>query len=316
MLDTVERPATLREVSSTTPLRIASLIPSGTDIAVALGLADNIVGVSHECDNPSVAGRPILTSSIVPMAPATPPGEVDQAIVTAMQTGEPLYRTDVERLASLQPTVILAQDVCDVCAVPGRDVADKIPEGAELVMLQARSLAGLEDDLLRMGQRCDVQDRAVALIERLRAIRVEVMGRIGGARRKRVLTLEWGDPPFIGGHWVPELVGTAGGDHLLVAPGDPSVRSDWQQVGLASPEVVVFMPCGYRLGQAVDEGRSLLGRVPQAAWWAVDASPLFSRCTPASVSHALHALAGILHPDRCPPPSPFHAQPLTPLSQL
>lgn len=298
MLDTVTLPAV--------QLRIASLVPSATDIAVALGLADCLVGVSHECDNPAVRGRglPVLTSSVLPMAPAVPPAEVDAAVAAA--GGAPLYAANVELLRSLAPDVVLTQDVCDVCALPGRDV--DVPEGAVMVTLSARSLAGLEDDLLRVGEACGVSDAAVGLIQRLRAIRFEVMGRIGGARRLKAVSLEWGDPPFVGGHWVPEMVGTAGADHLLVAPGDPSVRSSWDVVGAAEPEVVLFMPCGYSLGQAVDEGRGLVGRLPGAAWWAVDASALFSRCTPASVSLGLHVLAGILHPAVCPPPSAFYAQ--------
>ncbi|HEV7886666.1 MAG TPA: ABC transporter substrate-binding protein [Acidimicrobiales bacterium] len=289
-------------------MRIASLIPSGTDIAVALGLADDVVGVSHECDNPAVVGRPVLTSAHVAAAPLAPPGEVDKAVVDAVTAGEPLYATDMPLLASLDPALVLAQDVCDVCAVPGRQVRDDLPESASLVTLSATSLSGLEDDLLRLGGLVQRHDEAVALIERLRAIRTEVMGRIGGRRRRRVLTLEWGDPPFVGGHWVPELVGTAGGDHLLVEPGDPSVRSTWEQVAAAEPEVVVFMPCGYRLDAAVEEGSRLVGRLPGAEWWAVDATSLYSRCTPAAVSSGLHVLGAILHSDACPPPPPGTAQ--------
>jgi iron complex transport system substrate-binding protein len=285
--------------------RIASLVPAGTDIAVALGLADCLVGVSHECDNPRVAGRgqPLLTRAHVAAAPLAPPGEVDKAVVDALTAGEPLYSTDLDLLRSLEPTVILAQDICDVCALPAGSLGGP---GMELpvapTVLSATSLSGLEDDLLSVAERGLRHDDAVALISRLRAIRVEVAGRIGGARRKRVLTLEWGDPPFVGGHWVPELVGTAGGDHLLVEPGDRSVRSTWDVVGAADPEVIVFMPCGYGLEQAAAEGAGLVGRVPQAEWWAVDAAAHFSRCTPAAVSNGLHVMAGILHPELCPPP--------------
>jgi iron complex transport system substrate-binding protein len=291
-------------------VRIVSLIPSGTDIVVALGLAESLVGVSHECDNPAVVGRglPVLTSSVLGAAPEVPPGDVDRAVSEARAAGEKLYRVDVDLLASLQPDVVLSQDVCDVCAVPGSDVVPGLPAGAALVMLSATSLAGLEDDLIRLGAALGVEEAGMGMIQRLRSIRFEVMGRIGGARRRRVLTLEWGDPPFVGGHWVPEMVGTAGGDHLLVAPGDPSVRSSWEAVGASDPEVVVFMPCGYSLGAAVDEGRSLVGRLPDKEWWAVDASALFSRCTPSAVSRGLHVLAGVLHPAVCPPPSAFLAQ--------
>lgn len=288
--------------------RIASLIPSGTDIAVALGLADCVVGVSHECDNPRVADRPVLTASHVAAAPLAPPGEVDKAVVDAVTAGEPLYSTDLDLLAQLDPTIVLAQDICDVCAVPSGAVRDGLPPHAQLVVLQAASLAGLEDDLLAVGDPCGRHDEAVALIERLRAIRTEVAGRVAGRRRRRVLALEWGDPPFVGGHWVPELVATAGGDCLLALPGDRSIRATWEQVGASMPDVVVFMPCGYGLDAAAAEAQSLVERMPQAEWWAVDATSLFSRCTPAAVSNGLHTLAGILHPDVCPPPAPTAAR--------
>lgn len=283
---------------------------------MSLGLADALVGVSHECDNPALSGRglPVLTSSVMGAAPDVPGAVVDAEVSAARAAGESLYRVDRELLASLRPDVVLSQDVCDVCAVPGAAVVPGLPEGATLVMLSATSLSGLEDDLIRVGDACDVAEAALGMVQRLRSIRFEVMGRIGGARRRRVLTLEWGDPPFVGGHWVPEMVGTAGGDHLLVAPGDPSVRSTWDVVGEADAEVVVFMPCGYSLGAAVDEGRSLVGRLPDKEWWAVDASALFSRCTPSSVSRGLHVLAGMLHPAVCPAPSGFLAQRLNHLT--
>lgn len=291
-------------------VRIASLIPSGTDIAVALGLAESIVGVSHECDNPRTTGRPVLTSAHVAAAPEAPPGEVDKAVVDAVTAAEPLYATDMELLLSLNPDVVLAQSICDVCAVPGREVKAELPDGVTLIELSATSLSGLEDDLLNVSEACGVQDEAKSIIERLRAIRFEVMGRIGGRRRRRVLTLEWGDPPFVGGHWVPEIVGTAGGDHVLVEPGDRSVRSTWDVVGETQPEVVVFMPCGYKLDAALEEARSHRGRIPAAEWWAVDAVSLYSRCTPASASNGLHVMAGILHPEICPAPNYVNAHKL------
>lgn len=291
-------------------VRIASLIPSGTDIAVALGLAESIVGISHECDNPRTTGRPVLTSAYVAAAPEAPPGEVDKAVVDAVTAGEPLYATDMDLLRSLSPDIVLAQNVCDVCAVPGRAVRDDLPENVKLIELSAKSLSGLEDDLLNVGEATGTEEQARSLIDRMRAIRFEVMGRIGGRRRPPVLTLEWGDPPFVGGHWVPEIVGTAGGIHLLVEPGDPSVRSTWEAVGELQPEFVVFMPCGYSLDAALNEARTHRGRIPAAEWWAVDAVSLYSRCTPAAASHGLHVMAGILHPEICPPPDYLKARKL------
>jgi iron complex transport system substrate-binding protein len=284
-------------------VRIASLIPAGTDIAVALGLADSVVGISHECDNPAVEGRPILTAAHVAAAPLAPPAEVDRAVVDAVTAGEALYSTDLALLRQLAPDVVLAQSVCDVCAVPGRAVAAELPEGVRLVELTATTLAGLEDDLLKVGEACGVHSAAVDMIHRVREVRREVANRVGPHGRRRVLTLEWGDPPFIGGHWVPELVGTAGGAHLLAEPGQASARSTWEQVAASAPEVVVFMPCGYRIDAAELECGPLAQHVPGAEWWATDATSLFSRCTPAAVTSGLQVLAGIIHPEACPSPT-------------
>jgi iron complex transport system substrate-binding protein len=306
MADNLGRAATFRDV-----VRIASLIPAGTDIAVALGLADSVVGVSHECDNPATAGRPVLTAANVAAAPLAPPGEVDRAVVDAVTAGEALYTTDIDLLCSLEPTVVLAQSVCDVCAVSGASVRDRLPATAHLVELTATTLAGLEDDLLRVGDACLAHDAAVGLVERVRAVRQEVTARTGPFPRRRVLTLEWGDPPFVGGHWVPELVAAAGGDHLLTQPGFPSVRSTWEQVAATAAEVVVFMPCGYRVDAAESEGQGLVAQVAGAEWWAVDAAALFSRCTPAAVTLGMQVLAGIIHPEACPGPAPQQARRLS-----
>jgi iron complex transport system substrate-binding protein len=295
----------LREVPSP---RIASLIPAGTDIAVALGLADHVVGVSHECDSPRTPHRAVLTSAHIASAPLAPPIEVDRAVVDAVTAAEPLYQTNLDILRTLEPDIVLAQSICDVCAVPGREVRPALPEGVELVELQATTLAGLEDDLLRVGRACGVEDRAAALIERIRAVRAEVAERVAARPRRRVLTLEWGAPPFVGGHWVPEVVDAAGGDHLLVGPGQPSARTSWDQIMASSPEVVVFMPCGYYIDAADREAKSLAGVLPGAEWWSVDATGLFSRCTPAAVTAGLQVLAGILHPDACPAPTPTQAR--------
>jgi iron complex transport system substrate-binding protein len=289
-------------------VRIASLIPSGTDLAVSLGLADAIVGVSHECDNPRVRGRLVLTSAAVPSAPATPPAEVDRAVVDHVRSGEPLYRTDTELLAELRPTHVLAQDICDVCAVPGRDVVADLPPGTELVTLTGTSVAGLEADLVRLGAAVGAEEQAQRVVDHVRAVRSEVTARVVGWPRPRVLALEWGDPPFVGGHWVPELVTVAGGEHVLGGPGEASRRASWEEVAGAAADVVVFMPCGYRLGQAVDEGNRLRGRLPHPAWWATDATAVFSRLTPAAVTRGLHVLAGILHPEAVPEPDPLLAQ--------
>jgi iron complex transport system substrate-binding protein len=264
-------------------VRVASLIPSGTDLAVALGLGDQLVGVSHECDDPVAAGLPVLTSSAL-SGIDTPPAEIDRLVSEAAAAGDTIYRTDLALLHELAPDVILTQDICDVCAVPARQVSCDVPPGAELVTLSATSLAGLADDLLRVGKATGTDERARELAD----------GQLARTRRPgavRVAAVEWGDPPFTGGDWVPELIEVAGGTSALGAAGVRSRRTTWDEVRAAAPDVVVFMPCGYELDQAVDEALTLPWDGPL---WATDSTHLFSRCTPQAVAGGLAVLEAIV----------------------
>lgn len=298
------------------PPRVASLIPSGTDIVAAMGLASTLVGVSHACDHPAAQGLPVLTST--PLAGARlSAGEIDQRVSAAAAAGEPLYRTDGDLLASLDPDVVLSQDVCDVCAVPAGDASALLPPGAQLVMLRATTLQGLEDDLGRVGAALDAGDRAEQQIRAIRSAHDHVRRRVRGLQRPRVLALEWADPPWLGGHWVPELVEVAGGTPVLSEPGQPSRRSSWDEVAAADPDVIVFLPCGYGVEQAAADGRELAARpqigalraVRSARLWAVDSARLFSRLTPAVVT-AAPVLASLLHPGVFPPVSSRRAVPI------
>ncbi len=279
-------------------MRVASLIPSGTDLVAALGLGEHLVGVSHECDHAIAAGKPVLTRSVIPAptedGPSLPPAEIDRLVVDAVLDGQGLYRTDRALLAALAPDVVLSQDVCDVCAVNAETAACDLPTGARLVMLTATSLDGLYADLARVGDALGARERADAVIAATRGRLDAVARSVAGRPRPRVLTLEWGDPPFLGGHWVPELVAVAGGENVLSAPGAPSRRATWTEIAAADPDVVVFMPCGYSLHQATREAAELLKRpevaglraVRDAGLWAVAATELFSRCTPAAAEAA------------------------------
>ena len=290
------------------PPRIASLVPAGTDLVAELGRGEALVGVSHQCDHPAARGRPVLTSSTVGAAgtggagePA--PADVDRAVAEAVRAGQPLYRTDMELLRRLLPDVVVAQDVCDVCAVSGDRVGAELPAGTELVALEATTLSGLEDDLARLGKAVDAVDAAGATTARLRAELTAVAERVAGRRPRPALVLEWADPPFLGGHWVPELVSLAGGLHVLAGPGQRSRRSTWEEVRHAGPEVVVFAPCGYTLAAAEAEARRVRRHLPPGAeLWAAHATALFSRCTPEAVTAAARLLAGALHPGHAPPP--------------
>lgn len=287
--------------------RVASLVPSGTDIVAALGMGRHLVGVSHECDHPAATGLPTLTSSTLPGPGRLSPAEVDRRVVEATRTGTPLYRADRALLASLEPDVVVSQDICDVCAVPGDQAGAAVPGGARLVMLRATTLGGLSDDLAAVGNAVGAPRRAERAAQAVRTALHDVSRRVAGTRRPRVLALEWGDPPFVGGHWVPELVEAAGGEHVLSGPGEPSRRTTWDEVAAADPDVIVLMPCGYRLDTAVAEARELLQRpavaglraVRQDRFWAADAGALFSRCTPV-VATAAEVLAAVAHPGRSP----------------
>jgi iron complex transport system substrate-binding protein len=294
---------------------LVTLVPSATDLVCALGGAERILGISHECDHPAVAGRPVLTRPNLAIAPepggaAADPSALDAAVTSARADGAPLYLTDRALLERLAPDVVVAQDVCDVCAVTGDQVACKVPAGTEVVRLGATDLDGLRSDLGTVGHALggDGPGRAEAAVADLDARIEAVRRRVGDRPRPRTLLLEWSDPPFVAGHWVPELLAVAGGEDVLGAAGAPSRRVTWSEVAAADPDVVVFLPCGYGLDAAVQEGRALVGRpelqqlraVAERRAWAVDATRLLSRCTPVAAETA-EVLAALLHPDLGPP---------------
>lgn len=296
--------------------RVVSLTPSGTDIVASMGLGAALVGVSHACDHPAAAGLPVLTSTSV-SGPDLTAGEIDRLVSESVAAGQPLYHTDAAVLGSLHPDVVLAQDVCDVCAVPAGHALSVLPEGAELVVLGGRTLEGLEGDIAAVGAVLGVPDRAEQQVLAIRSAHEYVRRRVRGLDRPTVLALEWGDPPYLAGHWVPELVDVAGGSVLLSAPGEPSRRSSWEEIAAADPDAIVFLPCGYGIDQAAKEACELAVRPPVAdlravrsgRFWAVDATRLFSRLTPAVVT-AAPVLASLLHPDRFPPVGPRRAVPI------
>lgn len=301
--------------------RIASLVPSGTDIVAAMGLGRQLVGVSHECDHPVAEGRPVLTSSTLSDGPSAPrsPGEIDRCVTEAAEAGQSLYRTDEALLAELRPDVVLAQSVCDVCAVAPEQATAAVPSNATLVMLEATTLAGLERDLATVGEALGEPERGQQQIRAIRSAHRQLAERVAGLERPRVLALEWSDPPFVGGHWVPELVQVAGGEHVLAGPGDPSRRTTWEEVADVDPDLILFVPCGYGVESAAAEARGLLDH-PEAAklravregrLWAADARRLFSRCTPAVVT-AAPLVASMCHPGRLPPVPPRRAVRVTP----
>ena len=274
-------------------MTIVSLIPSGTDIAAALNLGGHLIGISHECDHAIAAGLPVVTRSIIDST--LPPAQIDADVNDAVAAGESLYLTDRDLLRQLSPDVVLTQTICDVCAVNSQTAARDLPSGAALINLSATSIDGLWEDLRDVAQATGVD--AAPLIDELQARLKNVRAAVEGKARPKVLVLEWSDPPFLGGHWVPEMVESAGATHVLSGAGAASRRATWEEIAEAKPEIIVLAPCGYDLNQTMEQGRELLPKLKAMGVkqvWATDATALFSRCTPATV-RGVEVLAGIFH---------------------
>jgi iron complex transport system substrate-binding protein len=289
-------------------VRIVSLLPSATEIVYALGLEDSLVGVTHECDwPPAAAKKPHVSVSVLPESAS--PAEVDRLVSSSIANGEPIYKLDEASVRHLQPDLVLTQDLCAVCAVPSGQVNDALEVlgcRAQVVSMDPNSLDDVLGCIARVGDVTDRVRQAGTLLGSLRQRLDTVTHLVAGRPRVRTFALEWSDPPFNGGHWVPGMIETAGGDAVLACPDTPSVRVTWEQIEAEAPDVLVFMPCGYDLEAASREGVPLLGRPELAAtrqFFAVDASAYFSRPGPRLVD-GVEILASLLHPDVVEPHDP------------
>jgi iron complex transport system substrate-binding protein len=287
--------------------RIVSLLPAATEIAAALGLMDQVVGVSHECDFPEQARqRPRVTRCPIHDAGLTSV-EVDGWVRRALRENGTIYAIDEPLLQTLQPDVILTQQLCDVCAVGYGTVAklaQTLPSPPRVVNLEPTSLADIFDDIRRVADACDVRESADELIGNLSKRVEKVRERAGKmSDRPRCFLMEWVDPPFCSGHWGPELVEIAGGHDLLGRKHQPSAQIDWQQMLDARPEIMVLALCGYDIDRAQRDYELLrqftgFDSIPAAASgqvYVVNASAYFARPGPRIVD-SLEILAGILHP--------------------
>jgi iron complex transport system substrate-binding protein len=286
-------------------VRIASLVPSATELLFALGLGDSVVAVTHECDFPPAARElPHLTRTVIPAGLSA--AEIDRAVRERTERGEALYELDAERLAVLEPNLVVTQAVCEVCAVSFDDVkavAARLPSRPPVVSLDPSTLADVLADVDRLGAAADAA-AAEHLLTDLRARIARVRAAVAGARRPRVAAIEWLDPPFIGGHWVPEMIELAGGVDVLGRAGEKSRTVNWDEVGANDPEVVVCMPCGYdaeRSAREASDHRGALTRLGADRIVAVDAAAYFSRPGPRLVE-GIELLAHVLHPGRVPHP--------------
>lgn len=274
-------------------MKIASLIPSGTDIAVALGLKDSLVGISHCCDNPKTAHLPVLTRSIIDSNLA--PAQIDADVTGAVTSGQSLYQTNRALLCQLAPDLVLTQTICDVCAVNSQTARRDLPPNARLLNLSAVSIQGLWEDLRSVAEA--TQTDAETLISGLQKRLESVKSAVPGKPKPRVLVLEWSEPPFLGGHWVPEMVEIAGGVHIISRAGEASRRVSWDEIRAAKPEIVILAPCGYDLAETIAQSREIeseLTSLGAREIWATNATALFSRCTSATV-RGVEVLASIFY---------------------
>ena len=298
-------------------LRIASLLASGTEIVCTLGLEDRLVAISHECDHPhEILDRPRVSRARFDPDGMTS-GEVDRAVRRAMAEHGSVYEIDGAGLAEVQPDLILTQAVCEVCAVPAPGVKDAVEElglDARVLSLDAHTLEEILESMLVVGRAAGVEDGARREVEARRERVAAVRRAVEGTVHPRVLALEWLDPPFAPGHWVPEMIRLAGGENLVGEEGAPSRELDWAEVTDLDPDVLVIMPCGYELDDARRDADAFTARLEEVAprairegrAWAVDASAYFNRSGP-RVVRGVEILAGLLHPDRIQEPAPPEA---------
>jgi len=295
-------------------MKVVSLLPSATEIVFALGLGDSLVGVTDECDYPPEAVmKPVVSRSALPQGRPLGAREIDDAVRGKLDEGQPLYILDTDLLRREQPDVVLTQDLCRVCAVPTGQVQQALDKlglpDAKVVSLDPNTLDEVIAQIDVVGKLLDRADQAAELTSGLR-------GRIAKVRevairlpQLNVFCLEWADPLFAAGHWVPEMVEAAAGTNLLSEKGGPSPVVTHREVRDANPEVIVFMPCGYYLEEAEEEAAAVFDHpelretpaVRNGNVFAVDATSYFSRPGPRIVD-GLEIMAWALHPDAYPEP--------------
>jgi len=286
-------------------VQIASLVPSATEMLFALGFGDEVVAVTHECDYPPEAAElPHLTRSVIPEGLS--PAEIDRAVRERTERGEAIYELDRARLEELDVDLIVTQAVCAVCAVSFDDVraiAEELPTQPQVLSLDPSTIGEVLADLPRLAEAAgdwELGDElAGELAERIDAVSEAVEG----LPRPRVTALEWLDPVYIGGHWVPQMIDLAGGEDLLGMPGEKSRTAGWAEVAASAPEVVVSMPCGYYAERAAQETLAQAEELARlgARVVAVDAAAYFSRPGPRLVD-GIELLGHLLHPDAVPAP--------------
>lgn len=286
-------------------MRIVSLLPSATEIVSTLGLTESLVGISHDCDfPPEIRSRPVLSEAIV--TTDLPSGVIETRIRGQVHRGKSVYHLDEAQLAQLRPNLILTQELCQVCAPSYtlvKQAAKVLDAETKIASLEPRGLYDILDNILLVGALTDAGERARAVVQQLRK-RIEHVRDVVGRLRPTVVCIEWLDPIYVAGHWIPEMVEIAGGRDVLAKAGEPSFLVEWDDVLEAAPDVVVVMPCGFDVPRTRQEitlltnrrGWNRLPAVRDGRVYLTDATSYFSRPGPRIVT-GLEILAQILHPD-------------------
>jgi iron complex transport system substrate-binding protein len=279
-------------------VRIVSLLPSTTEIICDLGLADDLVGVTVECNWPTgvQVGREIVVRTFA--EPSMTPGEIDEIVRQRLSEGLDLYALDDDALQRCDPDLILSQDLCRVCAVASGDVEAakaRLNCHADILQIDPLTLSQVIASIDTIADAAGVHERGRAYVNSLQARLAAVEESVRGKVRRRVFVLEWIDPPFGAGHWIPDLVRAAGGEAVLARSGERSVTTSWEEIAKANPDVIVVAPCGYGLQQSTAQAQLVLDRLPWTAEvWAIDADAVMVRPGPRLVE-GVEALAALLH---------------------
>jgi iron complex transport system substrate-binding protein len=283
-------------------VRVVSLLPSATEIVYALGLGGDLVGVTFECDEPAAARQEKQVVVGGRDTSGMTPAQIDGYVRDRLAKGEDLYTLHADALARLRPELILTQDLCRVCALPSGHVTEALDYlgcTADVLSLDPYSLDEVLGTILAVGERTGVPDRAEGIVDGLRERLAQVAAAVAGRPRPRVAVVEWVDPPFAAGHWIPDLVTAAGGEPVAALAGQRSAQISWARIAAASPDLVIVAPCGYHLAGAAAQALVAAAALPGVPVWAIDADSLVVRPGPRLVD-GVAAIAAILHPDAVP----------------